>query len=72
MMMTDEGRAAENRSLWVRSGIAGVMAVACYILAIVVPWPETQLGTSASLVVISAWPILSIIYSYGLAAIIAA
>jgi hypothetical protein len=49
-----------------------VVGVACYILAIVVPWPETQLGTSASLVVVSAWPILSIVYSYGLHSYIAA
>jgi hypothetical protein len=61
-----------NRNLWIGSGIAGVVGVACYILAIVVPWPETQLGTSASLVVVSAWPILSIVYSYGLYSFVAA
>ena len=44
----------------------------CYLLAIVVPWPETQLGTSASLVVVAAWPILSIVYSYGLYGFVAA
>ena len=55
-----------NRDLWVRSGIAGILGVACYILAITLPWPETQLGTSGALVVVSAWPILSIVYSYGL------
>jgi hypothetical protein len=43
-----------------------VVAVACYILTIAVPWPETQLGTSTALVVVSAWPVLSIVYSYGL------
>jgi hypothetical protein len=48
------------------------MAVACYILAIAFPWPETQLGTSTALVVVSAWPILSIIYSYGLYSFVAA
>jgi hypothetical protein len=46
--------------------------VACYVLAIAVPWPETQLGTSASLIVVGAWPILSIVYSYGLYSFIAA
>lgn len=61
-----------NRSLWVAGGIAGVAAVACYILAIALPWPETQLGTSTALVVVSAWPILSILYSYGLCSFIAA
>jgi hypothetical protein len=46
--------------------------VACYILAITLPWPETQLGTSSALVVVSAWPILSIIYSHGLYSFVAA
>jgi hypothetical protein len=46
--------------------------ICCYILAITVPWPETQLGVSASLVVVSAWPILSIIYSYALYGFVAA
>jgi len=61
-----------NRSLFVGGGIAGVVAGACYLLAIAVPWPETQLGTSAALVVVSAWPILSIVYSHGLYAFVAA
>jgi hypothetical protein len=47
-------------------------AVACYILAITLPWPETQLGTSTALLVVSAWPILSIVYSYGLYSFVAA
>lgn len=67
-----EERPTPNRSLWVGSGIAGVVAVACYILAIALPWPETRLGTSTALVVVSAWPILSIIYSYGLYSFVAA
>jgi hypothetical protein len=46
--------------------------VACYIVAITVPWPETQLGTSSALVIVSAWPILSIIYSHGLYSFVAA
>lgn len=58
--------------IWVGSGIAGVVGVACYILAIAVPWPETQLGTSITLLVASAWPILSIIYAYGLYSFVAA
>jgi hypothetical protein len=61
-----------NRTLWVGSGIAGVVSVACYILAIALPWPETQLGTSTALMVVSGWPILSIIYSYGLYSFVAA
>ncbi len=61
-----------NRGLWVGSGIAGVMAVACYSLAIALPRPETQLAWSTTLVVSSAWPILGIIYAYGLYSFIAA
>lgn len=61
-----------NRNLWVASGIAGVLAVVSYILAITLPWPETRLGTSTALVVVTAWPILSIVYSYGLYSFIAA
>jgi hypothetical protein len=49
-----------------------MVGVACYILAIALPWPETQLGTSTALVVVSAWPILSIVYSYGLYSFVAA
>jgi hypothetical protein len=55
-----------NRDLWVRSGIAGILGVVCYILGITLPWPDTQLGTSGALLIVSAWPILSIVYSYGL------
>jgi hypothetical protein len=54
------------------SGIAGVAGVVCYILAIAFPWPETQFGTSIALLVVAAWPILSIIYSYGLYNFVAA
>jgi hypothetical protein len=60
-----------NRRLWLGSGLAGVVGVACYILAITLPWPETQAGTSSALLVVSAWPILSIIYGYGLYSYIA-
>jgi len=56
----------------VGSGLAGLAGVACYVLAITLPWPETQLGTSAALLVVSAWPVLSIVYSYGLYSFVAA
>jgi hypothetical protein len=49
-----------------------VVSVACYILAITIPWPETQFGRSAALLVVSAWPILSIVYAYGLYNFVAA
>ena len=61
-----------NRKLWIRSGIAGMLGIFCYIVGITAPWPETQLGTSAALVVVSAWAILSIVYSYGLYTFVAA
>lgn len=62
----------QDRALWFRGGIAGVAAVASYILAVAVPWPETRVGTSATLVVISAWPILSVVYCYALYSFVAA
>ena len=63
----------DRSRLWIGSGIAGVAATACYILATaVVSWPDTQLGLSTALLVVSAWPVLSIIYAYGLYAFIAA
>jgi hypothetical protein len=43
-----------------------MVGVCCYILAITVPWPETQFGTSAALVVASLFPILTMVYSYTL------
>jgi hypothetical protein len=61
-----------NTSLWRSGGVAGMAGICCYILAITIPWPETQLGTSASLLVVSAWPILSIVYSYALYSFVAA
>lgn len=61
-----------DRSTWMYGGIAGVAGCACYLLAIVVPWPESRLGTSASLIVVSGFPVLSIIFSYALCTFVAA
>lgn len=47
-------------------------AIVCYLVAITIPWPETQLGTSAVLLVISGFPIFGIVYSHGLYDFIAA
>jgi hypothetical protein len=61
-----------NRSLWVGGGIAGVAGVVCYVLAITLPWPETQFGIVASLLIVSAWPVLSIVYAFALYRYVAA
>ena len=61
-----------NPRLWVAGGVAGMAGIACYIVAITVPWPESQLGATAALLVASAWPILSIVYSYALYDFVAA
>jgi hypothetical protein len=55
-----------NAKLWVYGGAAGIVGTCSYVTAIAVPWPETQLGTSMGLTVASMWPVLSIVYSYGL------
>ena len=54
------------------SGVAGVLGVACYLAAIFVPWADTQLGTSLVVIVISAFPILSIVFCHGLCSYIEA
>jgi hypothetical protein len=54
------------------AGLAGILGVACYLLAILIPWPESQFGTSAALLVVSAFPILSIVFCHGLCGYIAA
>ena len=61
-----------NRRFWLNSGIAGIAGMLCYMLAITLPWPESQAGVSLSMIVVSAWPIFSIIYSYGMYTFIAA
>jgi hypothetical protein len=47
-------------------GVAGMAGMAFYLAAILVPWPETQWGTSLALLCVSAWPVLSVVYAYGL------
>jgi hypothetical protein len=61
-----------NRCLWTYGGIAGVLGVSSYVAAIMLPWPEGQAGTTGGLLVASAWPVLSVIYSYALYSFIAA
>ena len=62
----------ESRSLLVKSGLAGTAAVSCYLLAILIPWPENQVGTSTGLLVVSVFPILGIVFSYGIHSALAA
>lgn len=57
---------------WWRAGLAGVAGVLCYVAAVAVPWPGTQLGTAAALLAVSAWPLLSIAFSHGLRGYVAA
>jgi hypothetical protein len=61
-----------NPRLWFYGGIAGAFSVCFYVMAIFISWPETQLGTSLSVIVVSAFPILGIIASYAICDFIAA
>jgi hypothetical protein len=61
-----------NRTVWAAGGVAGIVSVVCYVLAITLPWPESQVGTSGALLVVCAWPILGIVYSYALYSYVAA
>ena len=55
-----------NGTLWLAGGIAGVVSVTCYILAIALPWPEGRTGTLAVLALACTWPVLSIVHAYAL------
>jgi len=61
-----------NPGLWFGGGVAGMVSIVAYLLAIAVPWPDTQLGTSAGLLVAAAFPVLGIIYAYALCSFVAA
>ncbi len=52
-------------------GLAGIVSVGCYFLAVLISWPETQVGTSLSLLVVSGFPLLGIVFSYGLYSFVA-
>ncbi len=62
----------EDRRAWVKSGLAGIVGVGCYFLAVLIPWPDNQFGSSAGLLVISGFPILGIVFSYGIHSAVAA
>lgn len=55
-----------NGRLWLAGGIGGILSVACYVLAIALPWPQTQAGGLTVLVLASTWPVLGICYAYAL------
>jgi hypothetical protein len=61
-----------NRRFWLNCATAGIVGMVCYILAIAIPWPDSQAGVSFSLLVVAAWPVFSIVYSYGMYTFIAA
>jgi len=61
-----------DRRMWVKSGVAGIIGVGCYFLAVLIPWPANQAGTSVTLLVISGFPILGIVFSYGIRSAVAA
>ena len=61
-----------NARLWYHGGIAGVLGICCYIMAIFIPWPDTQWGLSVSVIVVSGFPILGIVASYAICDYIAA
>ncbi len=62
----------KNPGFWFKGGVAGVASICCYVAAIAVNWPETQIGVSLSLVVASAFPVLGIMASYALYSFVAA
>ena len=61
-----------NASLWIGGGLAGVLSICGYLVAILVPWPDTQFGTSGTVLTVSLFPVMGIIYAYGLRGFIAA
>ncbi len=61
-----------NPRLWLYGGIAGAASVGCYLVALAVPWPDNQFGTSGNLVAISGFPMLGIVFSYALYHFVAA
>ncbi len=61
-----------NPSLWIGGGVAGILSICGYLVALFVPWPDTQFGTSGTVLTVSLFPVLGIVYAYGLRGFIAA
>ncbi len=55
-----------DRHAALSGGVAGIACVCCYFVAVLVPWPESQVGIAGSLFVVSGFPLLGIAFSYGL------
>lgn len=47
-------------------GVAGLASVCCYLVAVLVPWPDSQAGVSWALLVVSGFPLFGIVFSHGL------
>jgi hypothetical protein len=60
----------DERRHWLAGGVAGIAGALCYVGAVLVQWPDTQAGTSIGMLLVSAWPILSIAFCYFGAALI--
>ncbi len=55
-----------NHGLWIGGGVAGVLSICGYLVAAFVPWPDTQFGTTGTVLTVSLFPILGIVYAWGL------
>ncbi len=61
-----------NPRLWLAGGLAGSASICCYAIAVLVPWPENQVGNAVSLLFVSGFPILGIVAAFALCASLAA
>lgn len=57
---------------WLAGAIAGLAGLLCYVGAVAVPFPETQLGNALGILVASGFAILNIVFCYALYSVIRA
>ncbi len=62
-----QGVSMSTSRLWRAGGLAGVASIVCYGLAVLIPWPENQVGLAVSLVVLCGFPVLGIVGAFALA-----
>lgn len=55
-----------GRTFWLTGGLLGLAGILCYGAAIFVSWPETQAGTSISVLIVTGFPVFCIVYWYAL------